>query len=409
MASGHHQQSQRSADRPLIPRSSPLSQLEHELRDLSAHQASRNPSVDSHRPPQDDRVARHQSRSARSRSQRTSDGQAVRDATQSANLSLRDPVRNQSSTLNNGRQMPSGGGSVASREGSVPLRVIPVTSGQRTARRRESLASSTESPSTYRRNSDRPGDSPAGPGEIGGSPTRSIASMTRGVIATAGSSRNPVIRVSSPEGRSRPARTDSTQDSHSRDHPLRNAQSAPRNSQQRHGHRLRDHDVSSRDSARVARRNAGNVSLHPEMLQITSAGEAENLDAPPPEYTNPRFSVYTKPLPTATEIRPDQIFFEVPGFVKEYVSRKAFTCVCGMYWVKSAVCHHWYTAHPVYCGGATRDGVSYYCNPRRVVHFQVHCLLIKMACKSCRRQNGRDMTREVETDSPVELFRVLGN
>jgi hypothetical protein len=144
------------------------------------------------------------------------------------------------------------------------------------------------------------------------------------------------------------------------------------------------------------------------MLLISSAGDAQTMDEPVPQYPNQRFCVYKRPLPEPKEIRPDEIGNDVPKFAGKYVNGEAIGCICGLYWLKSALCQHWYSSHSIYCGGATKDRVSYYCNPRKIVNFQVHCLLIKMACERCRRQNGRDMTREVDNYRPVELFRDYG-
>jgi hypothetical protein len=96
-----------------------------------------------------------------------------------------------------------------------------------------------------------------------------------------------------------------------------------------------------------------------EMVQITTAEERKNMDAPPPpDYTNPHFAMLKKPLPDHPKvIRADEIYQEVAKYVKVYVNRGAYDCVCGLYWLQSSLCRHWFKGQPVHCGVADRAGV----------------------------------------------------
>jgi len=175
-----------------------------------------------------------------------------------------------------------------------------------------------------------------------------------------------------------------------------------------HMRHSRDDTDNSQNSSGVTWVSADNNSLRPETRQITLTQEAENMDDPPPEYTILRSALYRKPLPAARLIRPDEVFSEVPDFVKKYVYAEAFSCVCGQYYVTSAVCPHWYTRYPIPCGRASRDGASYYCNPQKIARFPIPSLLVDKACNDCQEMNFRTADRDVANHTPREHFRDLG-
>jgi hypothetical protein len=76
------------------------------------------------------------------------------------------------------------------------------------------------------------------------------------------------------------------------------------------------------------------------------------------QHTNPHFAMLKKPLPDHPKvIRADEIYQEVANYVKVYVNRGAYDCVCGLYWLQSSLCRHWFKGQPVHCGVADRAGV----------------------------------------------------
>lgn len=206
---------------------------------------------------------------------------------------------------------------------------------------------------------------------------------------------NPALHIYSPRGNHLPPRVDSYSSNHSNGHPHRSTPNTPGNSQQRHERQSHGHPNTPQYSAQS---DTANGLLQPQMLPRVR--ESQNQHNPPPLNSKDALSHWRQPLPEPRTIARSAVGYELAIYLKAYLNVSVRNCPCGLYWLKSAVCRHTYTAFAFTCGGTNDKGVTAYCKPGAQLNINVTGLLVDHACDPCCKRALAKAAEDMPYDTP---------